>query len=278
MLKNKQMVLSLLKQPLISIITVVFNGASTIENTFASVFSQDFVDFEYIVVDGGSKDDTVEIIKRNESKLACWVSEPDNGVYDAMNKAVRLAKGRWIYFLGADDVLYNVLAKMASYLVDETTIYYGDVFRPLAKRRYDGKFSAIKLSFRNICHQSIFYPRYVFEKYSYDLKYPLFADYELNLRCYSDCDLRFVYVPLTVAVFNDYGGLSKSKNDEGFLTDKMSLIKRNFPYYVFCIASVRFVLIKMLVFLKVDKLAMSIHHYYLRVLRRLTDPSVQGKK
>lgn len=267
-----------MKQPLISVITVVFNGALTIENTFASVFSQDFDDFEYIVVDGGSKDDTVEIIKRNESKLACWVSEPDNGVYDAMNKAVSLAKGRWIYFLGADDVLYNVLAKMTSYLVDETTIYYGDVFRPFAKRRYDGEFSAIKLSFRNICHQSIFYPRHVFEKYSYDLKYPLFSDYELNIRCYADRDLRFVYVPLTIAVFNDCGGLSQSKEDASFLTDKLSLIKRYLPYYVFCIASIRFVLIKTLIFLKVDTLAMSIHHFYLRVLRRLTDPSFQGKK
>jgi glycosyltransferase involved in cell wall biosynthesis len=267
-----------LKQPLISIITVVLNGASTIENTFTSVFSQDFDDFEYIVVDGGSKDDTVEIIKKNESKLACWVSETDNGVYDAMNKAVRLAKGRWIYFLGADDVLYNVLAKVAAYLVDETEIYYGDVFRPFAKRRYDGEFSAIKLSFRNICHQSIFYPRNVFEKYSYNLNYPVFSDYELNIRCYADNDLRFVYVPLTIAVFHDCGGLSQCKEDTRFLTDKMSMIKRYFPYYVFCIASVRFVLIKTLVFLKVDKLAMSMHHYYLRVLRRQIDPSFQGNK
>ncbi|WP_205747260.1 glycosyltransferase family 2 protein [Desulfopila sp. IMCC35006] len=269
---------SLLKQPLISVITVVFNGADTIENTFASVFSQDFDDFEYIVVDGGSKDDTVDIIKRNESNLAYWVSETDKGVYDAMNKAVHLAKGKWIYFLGADDVLYNILAKMASYLVDETTIYYGDVFRPFAKRRYDGQFSALKLSFRNICHQSIFYPRYVFEKYSYDLNYPLFSDYELNMRCYADRDLRFEYVPLTIAIYNDVGGLSQSKDDASFITNKMSLIKRYFPYYVFYIVSVRFVLIQTLVFFKIDKLAMSMHHYYLRVLRRRTDPSFQGNK
>jgi len=260
-----------LKHPLISIITVVFNGSPTIGNAFKSVFLQDFYDFEYLVIDGGSKDGTVEIIKRNESKLAYWVSESDNGVYDAMNKAVRLAKGRWIYFLGADDALYNVLGKMADHLVDDNTIYYGDVFRPVAKRRYDGKFSALKLSFRNICHQCIFYPRHVLETYPYNLNYPVFADYELNLRCYADHDLHFVYVPITIAVFNDCGGLSQDEEDARFQADKLRLIKRYLPYYVFLISSVRSCFIKVLVFFKVDKVAISIHHCYLRVLRRLTD-------
>lgn len=266
-----------MKQPLISIVTVVLNGASTIEKTFTSVFSQDFDNFEYIVVDGGSKDGTVEIIKRYESKIACWVSEPDNGLYDAMNKALALSKGKWIYFLGADDILYNVLGRVAEYLVDERTIYYGDVFRPVAKRRYDGRFSAIKLSFRNICHQSIFYPRFAAERYSYDLTYPCLSDYEYNMRCYADAELNFIYIPLTIAIFNDSGGISQDREDASFQADKMMLVKRYFPFYVFLIASLRCYLINFLIFLRLDKMAISVHHFYLRLVRSLTYSSSQGK-
>lgn len=258
-----------MKQPLISIITVVLNGASTIEDAFASVFSQDFSDYEYIVIDGGSSDDTVEIIKQNESKLAYWVSEPDNGVYDAMNKAVSLARGKWIYFLGADDVLYNVLAGVAGYLADDKTVYYGDVFRPFAKRRYDGRFSALKLSFRNICHQSIFYPRHVFERYSYNLKYPFLSDYEFNMRCFSDPELNFLYIPITVAIFNDSGGLSQSRDDGSFQSTKLALIKKNFPNYVYIAGIVRFFLIRVLTILRIDKIAISVHHLYLRFLQNV---------
>jgi len=97
------------KKTLISIITVVLNGVEFLEEAFESVFSQSFTDYEYIVIDGGSTDGTIDIIGKYAENIEYWVSEPDNGVYDAMNKAIKVAKGRWLYFLGADDVLFDSL-------------------------------------------------------------------------------------------------------------------------------------------------------------------------
>ena len=89
-----------------SIITVCYNSEKTIRRTFESVLSQSFTDYEYIVVDGNSKDSTVEIIKEYEPKFngrMHWISEPDNGIYDAMNKGIRMAKGDFINMMNSDD-------------------------------------------------------------------------------------------------------------------------------------------------------------------------------
>ena len=94
-------------KPLISIVTVSYNAATTIEQTILSVINQDFEDFEYIIVDGGSTDGTVDIIKKYQDKITLWVSEPDRGIYDAMNKGIRLAKGEWINFMNAGDSFSN---------------------------------------------------------------------------------------------------------------------------------------------------------------------------
>jgi len=255
--------------PLISIITVVYNGAETVENTFQSISKQSFQDFEYIVVDGGSTDNTVEIIKQNASIITRWISEPDNGIYDAMNKAIKLSKGRYLCFLGADDVLNNNLDKIATYLIDIKTVYYGNVFRPNINRKYDGKFTAYKLACRNICHQSIFYPKQILEKHDYNLKYPLFADYELNLRCYSDPEINLQYIPVTVAIFNDRGGTSSSRIDVDFEKDRLPLIRKHFSSIVFIMAALRFSLIKLLIILKLHKLFLKINHFIVRNLSKI---------
>lgn len=90
-------------RPLFSIVTAVLNGASTLESTIASVHRQTFRDFEYIIIDGGSTDSTIEILKRWNSSISCWISEHDTGIYAAWNKALALSQGAWISFLGADD-------------------------------------------------------------------------------------------------------------------------------------------------------------------------------
>ncbi len=255
--------------PLITVITVVLNGAETLEAAFESVFSQSIVDYEYLVIDGGSADGSVDIIRKYEKKIDYWISEPDNGVYDAMNKAVKLAKGKWVYFLGSDDVLLDSLGEMSGRLLSEDTIYYGDVFRPSLKREYDGRFSAYKLASRNICQQAMFYPKKVFSKYTFNLRYKVLADYELNMRCYADPALCFLYIPMTIATFNDNGGLSNIWKDVYFQLDKLRLIRRYFPYYVYVISVIRSFILKGLTVLKIDKIAVSVYHLYLRILRTL---------
>ncbi|WP_304201648.1 glycosyltransferase family 2 protein [Phocaeicola plebeius] len=96
-----------LKKTTITIVTVCYNAVSDIEQTILSVIKQTYQNFEYIVIDGGSKDGTVDIIKKYEDDIDYWVSEPDQGIYDAMNKAINIASGTWINFMNAGDVFYN---------------------------------------------------------------------------------------------------------------------------------------------------------------------------
>lgn len=97
------------KAPLITVITVSYNAVSSIEDTIKSVINQSYKNIEFIIIDGQSTDGTVDIIKKYEKQIAYWTSEPDNGVYDAMNKGIDKSTGEWIIFLGADDILLDNL-------------------------------------------------------------------------------------------------------------------------------------------------------------------------
>lgn len=230
---------SLPGMPLISIVTVVRNAASTLERAVTSVLSQSYDNVEYIIVDGNSTDGTREIIDRYDHCLDLWISEPDGGLYDAMNKGARLASGDWIYFLNADDELLDSLRELAAAMKDPCTVYYGDVRWGAGGRIYDGAFTPLKLMFKNICHQSLFYPGRVFEKYRYDLGYPVLADYHLNIRCFNDPDFRFEYLPVVVAAFNDETGFSKSNTDTRFESEKNDLLKRFFPWHTYRLYRIR---------------------------------------
>jgi glycosyltransferase involved in cell wall biosynthesis len=215
--------------PLVSIITVVLNGAETLERALRSALDQDFDGLEYVVIDGGSTDGSLDIIRKYESRIGYWRSEPDNGLYDAMNKGVRAARGRWILFLGADDVLVARLADIACLLTDEQTVYYGDVYMPRQRLTYDGAFSAYKIMFKNICQQAIFYPRRAFESHGFDTRYRLWADHAFNIACYGDKRFRFRYIEKLVCLYNDYTGLSAHTEDAEFQADRESLIRAHLP-------------------------------------------------
>ncbi len=120
------------KRPLFTVVTAVFNGAERLQSTIISVLGQSYSDVEFIVIDGGSTDGTLSILRKYEDAIDYWVSEPDRGVYDAFNKASRLITGEWTIFLGAGDLFYdaNVLTSMAEVVRDaglETEIFYGKV-------------------------------------------------------------------------------------------------------------------------------------------------------
>lgn len=217
------------KDPLISVITVVFNGAAGIEATLRSVFSQDPSLYEVVVIDGGSTDGTLAILDRYRDRLAVCISEPDRGIYDAMNKAVLHARGRWIYFLGSDDILRDCLNAVSLRLKDPEAIYYGDVYRTGTGIIYGGRFNAWRLERSNICHQAIFYPRSVFLRYQYNIRYPLLADWELNLRCCGDKSLHFEHLPILVADYNDATGKSSIASDGNFAADQAHIIRECLP-------------------------------------------------
>lgn len=219
----------------ISIIVPTFNVAPTLERCFQSVVCQSYPAKEVIVMDGASHDDTLSIIKRHQADIAHWHSEPDAGIYDAMNKGAAAATGDWLYFLGGDDALYDseVLASIFGGGELDADMVYGDVW--WRNERYAGRFNIYTLSRRNICHQSIFLRRPVFERFGgFNLKYRIAADYALNIRLFGDPSVRRKYVNRLVARYADQG--RSTGGDKQFETDMAALLRQhlgipNFQYY-----------------------------------------------
>ena len=209
----------------LSVIVVTYNAAATLQACLDSVYAQTYPNIELIVIDGNSNDGTQRILQANTLRISYWQSQPDNGIYDAMNKALKRATGNWIYFLGADDELLPAFSAMAQELRSADTIYYGSVLtrglKPL------GPVSDYYWAKHGIIQQSIIYPKRVFEKYSYNLKYRSSADFALNMQCFGDKQLKFKYLDFVIAKFNHTGTSGQSRDSE-FEKDKPGLILKNF--------------------------------------------------
>jgi len=175
-------------KPLVSVITVVRNSASTITATLDSVRSQRLVDFEHVIIDGASADGTLDILKAHQHEQLHWISEPDQGIYDAMNKGISLAKGEWLLFLGADDVLAdpNVLADIfeRQELLQYDLVCGRSSYQ--SGRKYTPKLDWHTLIFNTVHHQAAFYRRHLFDAFRYRLDIPVVADYEMNFLIYRE--------------------------------------------------------------------------------------------
>ncbi|WP_234736670.1 glycosyltransferase family 2 protein [Tellurirhabdus bombi] len=170
--------------PKISIITVTYNARATLEATLKSVFDQPFTDYEYILIDGKSTDGTLELIQQYADRFSYWVSEPDKGIYEAMNKGIDHARGEWLYFLGADDqLLPGVLAEVAPALAESPDVLYGDV-KFTDHSYYHSKFSWKTALNNTVHHQGTFYKQTLFRQFRYDTALKIMSDYELNLMIY----------------------------------------------------------------------------------------------
>jgi len=190
-----------------SIITVCFNSIDTIEHTLKSIFSQNYPDIEYIIIDGGSTDGTLDILANYQSQIAQCISEPDYGIYDAMNKGIRLSTGDVIAFLNADDFYANanvVSSIMEAFQTMNVDAVYGDIV-------YVDKRNANKLvrywkagEYKNGAffygwvppHPAFFCQRKVYEKYGYfKSDFRLAADFELMLRFIEKHKIKVGYLP-----------------------------------------------------------------------------------
>ena len=174
--------------PLMSIVTVVFNAKDSLEETITSVLNQSYQHVEYIIIDGGSRDGSVELIRRHHDRLAYWISEQDRGIYDAMNKGVAAASGEWLLFMNAGDRFYssNTLDILCQYLSADVDVIYGDV-----EIRYDD-FHIVKRAgnIKNIwrgmpfCHQSSAVKRGRLVGLPFNIDNPIAADLEWFIRAY----------------------------------------------------------------------------------------------
>jgi len=191
----------------ISIITVVYNNEDTIGQAIESVFNQSYLDVEYIIIDGNSKDSTVSIIQEYQNRLGYFISEPDNGLYEAMNKGVKVATGDVIGILNSDDLYQdnNVLSDIMNLFNKdkELDIVYGNlvyvkkeevnrVVRNWKSKEYYHKF----FDNGNVPpHPSLFLKKAVYQKVGlFNLEFKLAADYELMLRIFKNHNFKSKYI------------------------------------------------------------------------------------
>jgi len=212
--------------PVFSIIIPTCNSEATITKCIDSILNQSFPEFEILIIDGDSDDSSLSILEGYKDSRLKITSEPDQGIYDAMNKGIRLAKGKWFYFLGSDDSLYDptvlnvVFEKICKEDID---IIYGNVM--MVNCVYDGPFDFTKIQSRNICHQAIFYSNKVlFELGGYNLKYNVFSDYDLNLKWFFDKKYKSTYIDKVIANYSSTG--FSSNNHDDFYEDLSSKMIR----------------------------------------------------
>lgn len=184
--------------PLVSIITVVYNAQATLEATILSVLQQRQGLFEYWIIDGGSTDGSLDIIRQYQDQLAGWICEPDNGIYDAMNKGIDRAKGRWLYFIGGDDTLRtDILSQIEPFLSEQYSIVFGEVMFDNGHQMCS--FLGPRTILQNtIHHQSAFYNSLLFSNFRYDTSLRIVSEYDLHLRLYVQ-KANTLHVPLIVA-------------------------------------------------------------------------------
>lgn len=210
--------------PLISIVVAVYNGADTLRQCMESVLQQTYSNKELVIVDGGSKDGTVELIEGYKDRLGYWISEPDRGIYNAWNKGLKQAKGEWICFLGADDYFWNpqVLERMAERLATippEIRVAYGQIM--LLNNNGESLYpigepwSEVKEHFKQIMsipHPGLMHRRSLFEQHgNFDESFRIGGDYELLLRELKTADAAFIPDVITVAMRQ--GGISSSPSN-----------------------------------------------------------------
>jgi len=225
------------QSPKVSVITVSFNASKTIEATITSVLSQSYKNIEYIIVDGKSTDDTLKIAGKYKNRISKIVSEKDRGLYDAMNKGVKLAKGEIIYFLNADDVLKDnkVVARVANAFSSEIDFVYGDVEFAYPDENKKIRISRIasisELKKGNMPpHQGTFAKKELLQKYPFDLNYRSSADFDFFCRVIKS-GAKSKKLDFVVAV-NAMGGVSSGSVS---FKETEEIVKKNFGFIPFAL-------------------------------------------
>lgn len=206
------------ERPLVTVITAAFNAQPHIAECLESVLHQDYPNIEHLVLDGGSRDGTIEVLRQHDDRIALWKSQPDNGIYDAWNKGLAEARGEWICFLGADDELlpgavsrYMALAAKhpeAEYLTSQVRwVHPSGYVNPAHGRAWTWPRFAKAMC---TAHPGSMHRRSLFDRLGkFDTSYSSAADYELLLR--ARASLKAAYMPVATAMMRA-GGMSDNSN------------------------------------------------------------------
>jgi glycosyltransferase involved in cell wall biosynthesis len=222
----------------ISIITVVFNGEATIENTIQSVVNQSYTNIEYVIIDGDSEDGTLEIIKKYKDQISVFISEPDKGLYDAMNKGLHLATGEYLLFLNSGDIFHSrdVLTQIFNTKGTASDVYYGETAiinqqgTDIGMRRLK---TPEQLSWNSlidgmlVCHQSFIVKKSIAQ--DYNLKYKIVADYDWMINCLKKSESNS-NTHLVISKFLD-GGLNK-QNISKALFERFLIMIHHYNFFL----------------------------------------------
>ncbi len=219
--------------PIVTIITITYNAAETLERTIASVEAQDYGNIEYVIVDGGSTDGTMQIVGRHSQRVNKCISEPDDGLYYAMNKGLKAATGEYVWFLNSGDELNGPgTVSLVASLSDGADIIYGDTVitamdgHVIGGRRLTPPERLTRESFRNgmlVCHQAFVARRSICPPY--DTRYRYSADYDWCLRIVEK-SRKAVNARASLVRFLD-GGVTKSHIAEG-LRERFDIMRRHY--------------------------------------------------
>lgn len=203
----------------LSVITINYNNAKGLEKTIQSVISQTFIDYEYIIIDGGSYDGSKEIIEKQTTKITYWVSEKDKGIYNAMNKGIKQAKGEYCLFLNSGDFLCSDKVLEEVFVITSIAdIIYGNMMIDWGNgKKTEGKMpdtiTTQQMYNDTLWHPVSFIKRELFDKYGlYNEAYKIVADYDFFFKTIIANKVSTKHIPLLVSVYNVDGFSSKSEN------------------------------------------------------------------
>lgn len=230
-------------QPIITVVVAVLNGAATIDRCIGSVARQTYAGKDLIVIDGGSSDGTIDILKANTEKITYWESEKDNGIYNAWNKALEHAKGEWVIFLGADDFLWDeaILEKLVPSLINAQdnmkVVYCQSILVDNEKNelaRLGGPWHKIKRRFpyaMGIPHSATFYRRSVFDKYGkFDESFRIAGDFEFLLRVFRFTEPLFISDLVTTGM--QHGGVSSNAANSLLVLREMRIAQKRYGFAI----------------------------------------------
>lgn len=211
----------------VTVVTVTYNAKELLEETILSVINQSYQNIEYIIIDGASNDGTVDIINKYKDKIDYWISEPDEGLYFAMNKAIEKATGTWINFMNAGDTFANLAT--VQYVMDhknsDAEMIYGNFRKKLEKNERRPIQKSKWFTTMPFCHQTLFTQTFIMKQNPFDTSYKIVADLNFIQKMIIG-NKNFNYIDHTIAVFSE-GGFADSNINQMCLESFRSLLENN---------------------------------------------------
>lgn len=199
-------------KPFLSIITINYNNSIGLEKTIQSIISQTYKDFEYLVIDGDSNDGSLEVIRKNQTAIHFSISEPDTGIYNAMNKGIKVAKGDYLLFLNSGDV-FNGTTALEDFIMHKDfsgDIIYGDYQFEEGKKIFPDKLTPLFFIRTSLPHQSTLFKREVFDEMGlYEEHYTIVSDRAFYIKCFLSDQFVFKHIPYSLSIY-DLSGISNN--------------------------------------------------------------------